>query len=61
MTINPILRAFSEAELLQFVLDIMAKNGPLSGIDKQELKDINDELQRRDLIKIAKQYHPSLK
>ena len=52
------LRDLTETQLLEIVHNILAKPLPvLTGIDRQELTEINNELVRRDMIKLAKRYH----
>lgn len=54
------IRDYSDTDLLELVRDILAKAGPLTGIDKVELAEINHEFQRRDLIRLAAKLHPTL-
>jgi hypothetical protein len=58
MIIN--LRDLTETQLLELVMQILAKP-EMTGIDKQELTEINMELVRRDTIKLAEHHHPTLK
>lgn len=54
------IRLLTETQLLEIVRAILSKPEPLTGLDKVDLERINKELVRRDLVKIAKQHHPSL-
>lgn len=51
------LRNATETQLLEFVRDILAKDGPLNAINRFELRDINDEFIRRDALKAAQLCH----
>jgi hypothetical protein len=55
------LRNHTETELLELVRNILAKPTPLTGIDRVELLEVNYELKRRDVERLAKKYHPVLR
>lgn len=49
----PDLTNVKEADLLQAVVDITLREGPLSEHDREELELITQEFQRRDALALA--------